>query len=66
MATPPTTQSSSSQEPKRLFQTAPNPHPIHVYLSRAVAGHAAIVAAIAAHRDRDAAREQAIGQLHDS
>jgi len=57
------TQTSSSQGPKTLISREPFPEPIHAYLSRAVAGHQEIVAAIVNHAETDAERQLQIGQL---
>jgi hypothetical protein len=64
LATPPTTRNSSSPEPKTLVRQEPYPQPLEHYLSKAVAGHHQIVAAIVNHAEDNHEREQAIGELH--
>lgn len=50
---------SSSQAPSTLVAAHPFTHPLHWYLSKAVEGHAQIVAAITDHGEHDEAKRAA-------
>lgn len=57
------TPGSSSRGPKTLVSVHPFPEPLHTYLSKAIDGHAAIVAAIVNHGQADQEHGVQVGQL---